>query len=147
MTRLDSSSRQRLAVIGIDVWSLRASAVAADQDAESSQPRVRLLSGAGDWLLVQSLPWRGQHEQLLADIKATIGIDRCRFGQWAGDSTAGVGMAEMSARGIARILAFGEPPERPDWQQLIIAPALEELADSADARRQLWQRIAPVLER
>ncbi len=147
MTRLDAASRQRLAVIGVDVWSRRASAVAADQDAAASQPRVRLLSGAGDWLLVQAEPWRGRHEKLLADIKATIGIDRCRFGQWGGDTTAGVGMAEMSARGITHVLAFGEPRQRPDWRELIVAPTLDALASDADSRRELWQRIAPRLER
>jgi hypothetical protein len=140
----DAGSLQRLADMGIEVWQLRSStsvsqSLASQSDPATGQPRIRLSSGDGDWLLVRRQPWRGSHEQLVADIMATIGPERCRFGQWSNDSTSGEGLDELLARGVRHILCFGRPTEAPEWSQLLIAPSLDELAGQADARRALWQ--------
>jgi hypothetical protein len=78
----------------------------------------------------------------MADIQATLGPERCRFGQWAEAGSAGVGPAELQARGVQRILAFGDPPELIDWPMLIKAPSIEALATTPDARRTLWSQLA-----
>jgi hypothetical protein len=153
----DPASLQRLTAMGIQAWQLRqsaseaeandgaASAVApADFDAHGAV-RIRLSSGDGDWLLVQRQPWRGQQENLLADIRATLGPERCRFGQWVADSAAGEGPDELQARGVRRILSFGSPPREIDWADLLVAPSLDQLASEAEFRRKLWQLLAPVL--
>ncbi len=151
---LSEASRQRLAAMGISVWQRRARpalapALTAAPDAPAALPtagpRVRLSSGTGEWLLVQRQPWRGQHEALLADIRATIGIERCCFGQWAGDTTAGEDFEALADRGIRHILAFGPTPAGLAWPGLLAAPALDELASDGAARRALWRLIAPVL--
>lgn len=145
----DPASLQRLADMGIEVWRLRQDPVAESASAESTagsgQPRIRLSSGDGDWLLVRRQPWRGSHEQLVADIMATIGPERCRFGQWSNDTTSGEGLEELQARGVGHVLCFGRPSETTDWPQLLIAPSLDELAAEPDARRKLWQLMAGVI--
>lgn len=154
----DPDSLRRLAAMGIQVWQTRRRPeLAAAAPASEPQPamadgfdeqigvRVRLASGDGEWLLVQRQPWRGQHESLLADIRATLGPERCRFGQWAADSAAGEGAAELTARGVRRILSFGPPPRTVEWPGLLLAPTLDELATDAKARKALWQLIAPAL--
>jgi len=148
----DPRSRQRLEAMGIDVWVERRPAVeTAAQPAASVEAagepglRIRMASGSGDWLLVQREPWSGRHEQLLADITALIGADRCRFGQWAISDSAGVPVAELESRGIGHVLAFGEPPRAVSASQVCLVPVLDEVAASADARRQLWQALAPRL--
>ncbi|MEN1727007.1 MAG: hypothetical protein AAGJ52_01080 [Pseudomonadota bacterium] len=146
MTELSRSSRERLALIGVDLWQRRGQlpdAEALASDAEGL--RIRLLSGAGDWVLVQQQAWRGEHEALMADIQATLGPERCRFGQWAEPGSAGVGPAEMQARGVAHVLSFGPPPDLIDWPMLIQGPTLSALASEPDARRALWQALAPIV--
>jgi hypothetical protein len=148
----DSTSRQRLAAMGIDVW-VRRQAVpvtpeqALQSDSAPTDPnlRIRVSSGDGDWVLVQREPWSGRHEQLLADITALIGAERCRYGQWAVSDSAGVPVAELDSRGIAHVLAFGEVPRPVSSPRVCLVPALDEVATSADARRRLWQVLAPRL--
>jgi len=153
--RLESTSLARLTLIGVDVWRRRSPGPAAPVELsgglssepldEAFEPRIRLLSGAGDWVLVQEQPWRGEHTQLLADIQAAIGTGRCRFGQWTEPGAAGSGPSELAARGIRGVLSFGPPPEPLDWPILVIGPPLAALAGQAEARRELWQRLAPHL--
>lgn len=152
-----AASRERMAALGIDVW-VRRSRVRARTGVEASQGtpepaegaaqgavRVRLASGEGDWLLVQDAPWDGRHETLLGDIQATIGSARCRFGQWAHSESAGVSIDELGSRGIRHLLAFGTVPDAVDGGQVLLAPALPDLAVSADARRRLWQELTAAL--
>jgi len=148
----DPRSRQRLAAMGIDVWLQRRPAVetVAGQAAPSELPgeqglRIRMASGGGDWLLVQREPWSGRHEQLLADITAVIGADRCRFGQWAISDSAGVPVEELDSRGIRHVLAFGDAPRAVTSNQVCLVPPLEDIAAGAEARRRLWQALAPRL--
>ncbi len=150
----DPRSRQRLAAMGIDVWVRRQPAAetvirpAATAEAADEQGlRIRMASGGGDWLLVQREPWSGQHEQLLADITAVIGAERCRFGQWAISDSAGVPVSELESRGIAHVLAFGEPPRAVSAAPVCQVSSLEEIATSAEARRGLWQALAPRMAR
>jgi hypothetical protein len=144
--RHEAASLQRLKVLGIDVWQARPDRAACGPEAEADQqPRIRLSSGDGDWLLVQRQPWRGSHEQLIADIMAAIGPARCRFGQWATDSASGENLSELEARGVGHILAFGPVPAKVDWGKLIKAATLDELAADGRARKVLWQALSPVL--
>ncbi len=148
----DRASLQRLGDMGIEVWRLRQpgsfkrppSVEAGDADC---RPRIRLSSGDGDWLLVRRAPWRGSHEALVADIMATIGPERCRFGQWSKDTSSGEGIDELAERGIKHILCFGRPENPPDWPQLMVAPALDELAGDPEARRELWRMMSPRIRR
>ncbi|MFU8832172.1 MAG: hypothetical protein ACNA7J_08455 [Wenzhouxiangella sp.] len=156
MSSRSARSLERLAAIGVDVWQARGSRNAGSEpagmardagqmSADQDRTRIRLSSGDGDWLLVRRQPWRGSHEQLLADIMATIGTSRCRFGQWAKDSAAGEGIQELAGRGVGKILAFGPPPTELDWPGLLIVPPLDEIATDGAARRQLWRVLAPAL--
>lgn len=148
----DANSRERLAAMGIDVWLRRdrhddvavadSAPVAASAD---NSLRIRMASGSGEWLLVQREPWSGQHEKLLADIMAVLGPDRCRFGQWAVSDSAGVPVAELQSRGIAHVIAFGQPPREAGAGPVHLAPALDEVATSARARRRLWQLLGPLV--
>lgn len=106
-------------------------------------PRVRLEAGDGDWLLVADGAGRSDHSLLLDDIRAAIGTARCRFGQWSDSPESGVAPDDWAAHGIEHVIAFGEPALQFDG--LIRGPSLAELAASARARRELWQRIAPRL--
>ena len=158
MSRLSPTSHRRLEWLGISRWQLRSSGSSApvppaDLIAAPTPPppppspeqalSIRLASGAGDWLLVQRAPWRGDHATLMDDIRACLGTDRCRFGQWAQDSAAGEGPVELAQRGVRRILSFGPPPRTADWSMLIVAPTLDELAGSGEARHELWRLLAP----
>lgn len=157
MMQRDPVSLQRLATMGIQVWQRRERVSESEPsvDGQSDSPasdfdqhgsvRIRLSSGDGEWLLVQRQPWRGQHESLLADIRATLGPERCRFGQWVADSAAGEGASELEARGVRRILSFGPPPRAIDWPELLVAPDLDQLACEAQARKKLWQLLAPLM--
>ena len=130
---LSAASHQRLTAMGIEVWVPQGS---RDSEAE---PRVRLASGDGDWVLVQRQAWGREHPALIADITATIGPERCRFGQWASGEDAGVGVSELSERGIQHVLAFGMTPLGPRTdERVLVAAELSELALSAAARRELW---------
>jgi hypothetical protein len=151
MNRLDARSLERLDAMGIPVWHARQSRSGNDQtaiaeDEAAQEARIRLSSGDGDWLLVQRQPWRGDHQALLADIMATLGTGRCRFGQWTRDSASGEAGDELSERGVRHILSFGAPQPRPAWSSLLIAPELDELARDSQARKTLWRLIAPQLE-
>lgn len=150
------ASRDRLATLGIDRWLLRsrtrptASAAPAEPERAGSRPRpvrVRLASGQGDWLLLQDAPWDGRHDVLLADIQAAIDPARCRFGQWAHSDSAGVALDELASSGIHHLLVFGTPPEDVSHDALLVAPALDLLASSGPARRQLWQELTARLTR
>lgn len=148
----DAASRERLAELGIDLWLLRGRARpgSVDQPADAaadsgSSPRLRLASGDGDWLLVQDAPWDGRHARLLDDIQAAIGTARCRFGQWAHSDSAGVGVDQLESRGIRQVLAFGAVPGSGLPETVLVAPGLEQLATRAEARRRLWQLLAPRL--
>lgn len=152
----DPASRQRLAVLGIDVWVRRdrvvlpADEVVSEYTASTpagAELRVRMASGSGEWLLVQRDPWSGSHERLLADITATIGAARCRFGQWAVSESAGLALGELNERGIRHVIAFGEPPRSTGNATVHLAPTLEALASDGRARRQLWQILSELLER
>ena len=148
----DTRSRQRLAAMGIEVWVRReqfaepavAELTSATKPADTGL-RIRMASGSGDWLLVQREPWAGTHEKLLADITATVGADRCRFGQWAVSDSAGVPVDELASRGIRFVLAFGVPPREVGQAAVHQAPALDDLATSAKARRRLWHLLAPLV--
>lgn len=134
--------------MGIEIWARRApaeQAVGADELAE--EPRVRLASGDGCWLLVQRRPWDGSQTALVADITALLGADQCRFGQWSSGGSAGLAVSELAARGIGNVLAFGPLPDKVDAPGLIQAPALDEIAVSAQARRRLWMALRPALAR
>lgn len=151
------ASRERLEALGIDVWVRRGLSSSrrparesfAAPDAAGTAPvlRVRMASGDGDWLLVQDAAWDGRHEVLLGDIQAAIGSARCRFGQWAHSESAGVRLDELDSRGVSRVLVFGDPPD--DGQavgRVVAAPPLESLASQPEARRRLWQLLAPELD-
>lgn len=149
----DLDSRRRLAAMGIDVWvsrgrSRRMADATADAGSASADRslRIRMASGSGEWLLVQREPWAGQHEKLLADIMAVMGADQCRFGQWAVSDSAGVPINELESRGIRHLIAFGEAPREAGAGPVIRAPALDELAGSAKARRHLWQLLGPLVK-
>lgn len=148
-------SLQRLADMGIDVWRRRDVVIAPEHEAHETAvsasavartPRVRVASGGGDWLLVQERPWAGHHDSLLADIQATIGPERCAFGQWADSDMAGVAVDELDRRGVRYLLVFGAAPEGAAGQGVLLAPSLDELADSAQARKKLWRVLAPALD-
>lgn len=159
MAGLSSRSRQRLALIGVEVWQRRVRSPASSSTSpteffddsvepnadEAHQPRIRLLSGAGDWVLVQQPAWRGDHADMMADIQATIGPERCRFGQWAEAGSAGVGVTELQARGVVNVLTFGAPPDLIDWPMLIQGPSLEALVTDSAARQALWQQLVAAL--
>ncbi len=140
----DQRSRSRLSAMGITCWVSR-DQVVADDTAHTHQPRIRLASGDGGWLLVQPRPWDGRHRELLADITALIGPEHCRYGQWAGGSEAGLAWSELGERGVERVIAFGPLPAPLDDAGLIAAASLDDLATSASARRALWQNLRPHL--
>lgn len=155
----DGASRQRLAALGIDVWIRRDRVVKTARPTEPAitetvQPgaavdrlRVRMASGSGEWLLVQRDPWSGSHEQLLADITATIGAARCRFGQWAVSESAGIGLEDLGERGVGHVLAFGQPPRPVSDAFVHLVPALDDLAADSQARRRLWKVLSPLVDR
>ncbi|MEE4296242.1 MAG: hypothetical protein V2J20_06460 [Wenzhouxiangella sp.] len=135
----DSASHARLAAMGIDVWRHRRFQEPADDAVRNArEPRVRLSSGDGRWLLVRRQPWDGEHAQLVSDITALLGVGQCRFGQWSVDGAAGLALSELSGRGIVRVLAFGPLPSGTDAAQVVQAAELNELANSAKAKRALW---------
>jgi hypothetical protein len=144
----DPASHARLAVIGVDLWACR-SRLSPDSAATSveAQPRVRLSSGAGSWLLVQRQPWDGGHSKLVSDITGLLGVDECRFGQWSGSGAAGLAISELAGRGVSGVIAFGPLPPGADEERILQVATLDELAASAKARRSLWQVLRPALER
>ncbi len=139
----DPASLDRLETMGIAIWRLRGREVGAG---EGSDLRIRLASGHGDWLLVTPDPGDGRHHRLIADITATIGIDRCRFGHWSDSAEAGVSLAELVQRGIEHVLVLGSSPTPIGDPRVAQAPALDELAESGVARRRLWAVLKPYLE-
>lgn len=144
MSRVNAHQFERLSAMGIRVWVSRAVPSAADE------PRVRLSSGEGSWLLVQRQPWRGQYDALLGDITATIGVDQCRFGQWANSQDAGVGVSELAGRGVGYVLSFGPLPPSETLSEtstsgakVIELPTMQTIHDEPSARRVLWQALKP----
>ncbi len=148
MTRLESASLARLKAMGISVWQRRQPAgtetMQAQAGSAASAARVRLASGEGDWLLVQRQPWGGRADSILDDIRACLGPERCRFGQWAVGSPAGEDALELAERGVRHILSFGPAPAG-DWTGLVEAPTLPELGEDWQARRALWRKLKPLL--
>lgn len=141
MSKLDPAALARLDVMGIAVWERRhVIPDAAAASADSATGRIRLSSGEGDCLLVQRQPWGGDTNSMLDDIRACIGPERCRFGQWALGSPAGEDPAELAERGISHVLSFG-PALAGQWPGLIEAPSLIELATDWQAKRTFWGKI------
>ena len=146
----DPASQARLAEMGIEVWLSRGRpppVVGAGDTGLVSEPRVRLAAGAGAWLLVQRRPWDGRHAELLADLQALLGLDQCRFGQWADSREAGQALSELPERGVRHVLSFGRPPSGVPAADLLVLPELDEIAVSAAARRDLWDALRPLLRR
>lgn len=151
----DPASRARLQAMGIELWFPRTPAEATARATASDEARVRLSAGGGSWLLVQRRPWDGGHAELLGDIRALLGVDQCRFGQWANSLEAGHGLSELPGRGVCQLLSFGPPPPGAAAPELLVAEvpklvvvaALDELAASAAARRALWMALRPLLKR
>lgn len=139
----EPASHARLEAMGITVWARATRPVISSP--EATEPRIRLSSGEGAWLLVQRHPWDGRHAALVADITALVGAAQCRFGQWVGDSEAGVALSELAGRGVRTVIAFGPLPGGREPPSLVRAAGLEELAASAEARRALWQALRPLL--
>ncbi|MDT8410252.1 MAG: hypothetical protein RQ741_11675 [Wenzhouxiangellaceae bacterium] len=143
---LDAPSRLRLQKMGIELWSSRSSsaatAPASIPDAPSqprpalAAPRIRLGAGSGPWLLIIDEASAGRERLLLEDIRATIGAAQCRFGQWSDSPDSGVGADDWLDHGIKHVLVLGGPAVV--HRCVINAPALADLAGSADLRRQLW---------
>jgi len=143
----DPASHARLDAIGVEIWARRRAQEDAKSKASGDEPRVRLSSGEGSWLLVQRRPWDGSHAGLVADITALLGVDQCRFGQWSSGGAAGLAISELAARGVSRVIAFGPVPDGVDAKSVFPADSLDELSASAQARRSLWQVLRPALAR
>ncbi len=144
----DLESRRRLAEMGVEVWVQRMPGAPTSAHAGSDyadEPRVRLAAGVGAWLLVQRRPWDGRHAALLADLQALLGVEQCRFGQWADSQDAGQALSQLPERGVRHVLAFGPPPLGVPGDKVVEVPALDELAVSAAARRTLWQALRSLL--
>lgn len=148
----EPTSLKRLADMDVEVWrkrdrgsvDLNRDDVPEERSGAGTAARVRLASGSGDWLLVMPVSVPGRYRRLVSDITATIGPERCRFGQWADSPVAGIGLDELAGRGVRNVLAFGPVPEGAD--DCIRAPALEQLAADGRARRELWRALALNLE-
>ena len=144
----DPRSRARLAEMGIEVWLKRETVSPSSSpvvESHANEPRVRLAAGGGAWLLVQRRPWDGRHAVLLADLQALLGVEQCRFGQWADSQDAGQALSGLAERGVRHVLAFGPAPSGARTAGLVELPALEEIAVSATARRTLWQALRSLL--
>jgi DNA polymerase III psi subunit len=139
MTRLSQGQAIRLKAIGIERW------VSRQMPEVDAQPRVRLSAGRGSWLLVQRHPWRGQFGTLLADITASLGVENCRFGQWANTEEAGVSITEMGAQGVSYVLSFGPPPRGATHERLIEVATMQALNEDPHAKSELWQALSKVL--
>ena len=149
MSALAESSHRRLRAMGIEVWQARPVRM---PQAAGHEPRIRLAAGSGDWLLVCPGGVPEDQRVLMDDIMASIGSARCRFGEWADSAEAGVAVDEWSERGIEHVLIFAEPDtgrrptrNRLDDPRVIETVALAELAHSGEARKALWQQLAPRL--
>ena len=158
MTQLAQISARRLKAMGIDLWQRRPVRM---PQANAVPPRIRLAPGSGDWLLICQGGVPEDYRTLLDDILAAIGAARCRFGEWADSSEAGVAADEWQARGIEHVLVFADSDpdsddanadRRPararlDDPRLIETAALAEIARSGSARKQLWQQLMSRLSR
>ena len=151
MNRVPSTSARRLKAMGIDLWQSRPVRM---PHAVSPAPRIRLAAGSGDWLLVCPEGVPETYRRLVDDIVASIGVARCRFGEWADSADAGVAVDEWQSRGIEHVLAFAEDDagRRPgrarlDDPRVIDVAALAELAQSGAARKALWHQLADRLSR
>lgn len=111
--------------------------------------RIRLEAGSGRWLLVIDDAERARYARLIEDIRATLGLDECRFGTWSDSAEAGVGPEDWQAHGIRHVLVFGpceEGYESGNVPTFVPAGELHRLAGSGQAKRALWQRLRPYLE-
>lgn len=154
MSRLTQNSARRLSSIGIALWQRRPVRM---PQASIGPPRIRLAPGSGDWLVICEGGVPEDYRSLLDDILAAIGASRCRFGEWADSSEAGVAVDEWQARGIEHVLVFADGNEansnrrsartRLDDPRLIESATLAELARSGSARKQLWQQLISRLSR
>lgn len=168
----DARRLRRLGELGIDVWQrrcrpaeeseARATAgttaapdpAATDPARESPSipavssntdvPRIRLASGRGRWLLLGDGTDRPNVRALLDDLRGLLGPENCRFGQWSDSAESGVASEDWAERGIDWVLDFGGPGAAD--ARVVGLPALEELARSPEARRQLWHTLRPLLE-
>lgn len=139
MTKLSQHQSACLKVMGIDHWVSR-----HGLDNEAGV-RVRLSSGRGRWLLVQRQPWRGQFDALLADITAVLGVEECRFGQWAKSQDAGVALHELSTKGIKSVLSFGPLPSQAVPGEVIELPSLQAVHSEPEAKQALWAKLSGLL--
>ena len=105
MTQLAQNSARRLKAMGIDLWQRRPVRM---PQANAVPLRIRLAPGSGDWLLICQGGVPEDYRTLLDDILAAIGAARCRFGEWADSSEAGVAADEWQARGIEHVLVFAD---------------------------------------
>lgn len=112
-------------------------------------PRIRLAAGSGDWLLVCHGGVSEEYRVLMDDIVASIGAQRCRFGEWADSADAGVAADEWQARGIEHVLVFADSDSarRPGRARLndprvIETSPLSELSQSGAARKTLWLQLS-----
>lgn len=131
---LPVASAARLRRMGIQLWRLRA------RDPVPTAPRLRLEAGHGDVVIVADEDERSRYRTLLADLVASIGTARCRYGKWADSPAAGVSLDDCPDRGIEHVLAFGPLPRK--HRCLISGAPLPELLGSGAARRSLWAQIA-----
>ena len=165
---IDARAIRRLAAMDIQVWRARIPKPAADDRArsvensfevagasgsEKSLPasrRIRLEAGSGRWLLVVDDADRARHASLIEDIRATLGMDDCRFGIWSNSAESGVAPADWQAHGIRHVLVFSDYDKEPDSGDgkpaFMVAGELQRLANSGQARRALWRQLKLLLE-
>lgn len=144
--------------MGVEVWQLRRSSPqsTSPEDREPVVPgeagrvsgaeaiRIRLAPGRGRWLLVTTDGIPDAVQPLLDDLRAVLGTEQCRYGQWSDTADAGVAPDEWAERGIEHVVAFGASPG--NHAAIIQAPALSELARSGKARRTLWSKLRLLME-
>jgi len=160
---IDAGAVRRLAAMEIPVWRARVRepvaheqpGPAGESPREAGAPppaaelpqdsrRIRLEAGSGRWLLVVDDADRARYSLLIEDIRATLGVDDCRFGTWSDSPESGVGVSDWQAHGIRCALVFerGEPAH----DGFLHVGTLEGLAASGAARKALWQQLKPLLE-
>lgn len=168
---IDAPAIRRLAAMEIPVWRARVrdrfaseTPRPAEDSAEGPRDaatapaeklsrrfrRIRLEAGSGRWLLVIDEADRARYSPLIEDVRATLGVDDCRFGTWSDSAEAGVAPEDWQAHDIRHVLVFdrrGEGPESANAAPALVACGeLQRLASSGQARRALWQRLRPLLE-
>ncbi|MFU8878143.1 MAG: hypothetical protein ACNA7E_08370 [Wenzhouxiangellaceae bacterium] len=112
-----------------------------------AEARIRLEAGSGDWLLLADERERTRYSQLLADIRGTLGAERCRFGKWSDSSDSGVTLSDLIDAGVRGVVDFRAAAQAPESEVLVPGGDLEQLSRSAEARHALWQHVRGLLER